>query len=77
MHVVFPVEFLHIGIVDKDQAYKDIDGSLLGKPKTKRESSNLNGIEGFYKENPAAIGNHSPDNQKKRHESHVLLPIFF
>jgi len=41
VHIVFLVQAIHQKNVDNDEKNKTVDGSLLGKPKAKFKSSNL------------------------------------
>ena len=76
MDVIFPVKLLHIGIINKDEAYEHIDGSLLCEPEAKGKPPDSDCVKRFYEQDPAPIGNNGPYSQKKRHKGHILPPIF-
>jgi hypothetical protein len=61
MQIEFPVEFIHPAGVEKNQADKHIDRTLLGKPEAQFVTTNVYGIEWLDQDNAKKIGHDKPD----------------
>ena len=58
-----PFDLLHHYYIDKNKDDKNINTSLLGKPKTKFKTKKLKLIEKIDKENTATKRNQKPNRQ--------------
>jgi len=60
VYVKFFVQLIHKHDIDEDQDAKDIDGALLGKPKSKWKSTKFYTVERFSEDDPTAVGYDKP-----------------
>ena len=60
----FFIQTVHQEYIYENQDYKNINWSLLGKPKAKFKPANMELIESFNQKNPESEGNRKPNGQK-------------
>ena len=75
MHIVFPVQLIHAPGVKEDDANKDVNRPLLGKPETQFEATNVNAIQLIHQQNSESVGTHEPDNHAGRNQPEIGAPI--
>ena len=71
------VELIHQGGVNENDQNENVDGALLGKPKSELESAHFNVIELINEEDAKSVGHDKPYTEENGKESQVALPILF
>ena len=77
MDVVEPVQMIHSPGIEKDQYDERIDGTLLGKPETKFEATNANGVQLIDEQDAEPVRTNKPYNHAAKKEPQISLPVGF
>jgi hypothetical protein len=70
-----PINSIHCERIHKRQYDEDKDRPLLGKPKTKRKTAEVELIQRLNEDNTEKIGNDKPNGKEHKHQTKVLTPM--
>jgi hypothetical protein len=73
--IVLFIQFIHPVYVDENEYNKDVDSTLLGKPKPEFGTPYTDVIEGVDHKNAEHIGDQKPDRKKYRQIAEIVTPI--
>ena len=75
MEIVLAIEFVHAPNVIPNDANEDVDGALLGHPKSELEASEFDLVECVSEEDAAAEGHEGPDSEKGGKDAQIRFPV--
>ena len=75
MDVVLAVDFVHAPGVEENEAYEDVNGSLLGEPEAELKATDAHFIELIDQQDAESVGADEPDDQAANNKAQIGPPV--